>query len=286
MKIPLIAIALTLLCSCSSRKVQTDSSSTSTSQPAVAADWNIGLQLYTFRLFTFHDAIAKADSCGIKRVQAYSGQDLGGSWTGKFGPEMDAAQRQAVKDYVASKGITIDSYGVVGAEDLEGWINLFAFAKDMGIPLIVSEPKTEQWNFIDSLAGVNNMRVAIHDHPRPNRYWHPDSVVAAMQGRPNIGACADVGHWARSGLKPEDCLKILNGRIWNVHFKDVVTFDKTDARDTMPGQGVINFPAVFQELKRQNYKGTFSIEHESNWENNAGDVIEIVKFYHDQVKGL
>ena len=59
-----------------------------------------------------------------------------------------------------------------------------------------------------------------------------------------------------------------------------------NAADTIPGKGVIDFPAVLQELKHQNYKGTFSIEHESNWKNNAGDVIEIVKFYHQQVDAL
>lgn len=49
---------------------------------------------------------------------------------------------------------------------------------------------------------------------------------------------------------------------------------------------VINFPAVFRELKRQDYKGSFSIEHESNWEHNAGDVIQIVHFYYDNIKKL
>jgi sugar phosphate isomerase/epimerase len=40
----------------------------------------------------------------------------------------------------------------------------------------------------------------------------------------------------------------------------------------------VRFPAIFQELKNQGYKGNFSIEHEANWNNNAGDVVEIVKF--------
>ncbi len=249
-------------------------------------DWNIGLQLWTFRLFSFHDAIAKADSCGVKYIQAFPGQDLGGPWKGKFDPSMTTEQRQAVKDYVRSKGLIINAFGVTNADNEEGWRKLFDFAKDMGISLIVAEPKDDQWDYVDRLAGEYKIPVAIHDHPRPSHYWNPDSVLLAMKGHPNIGACADIGHWARSGLNPVDCMKKLSGHILNVHFKDITTFNKTDAADTIPGRGVIDFAAVLEELKHQNYKGTFSIEHESNWENNAGDVIEIIQFYHQQVEAL
>ena len=52
------------------------------------------------------------------------------------------------------------------------------------------------------------------------------------------------------------------------------------------GTGVIKWPGVFQELKRQNFSGMLSIEHESNWYNNVPDVIQTVKFYNDQVAQL
>src|SRR5256885_1480577 len=125
-KISFVAVAFFVL-SCSSTK-----KTTSSNLPSVQ-DWNIGLQLWTFRLFSFHDAIAKADSCGIKYVQAFPGQDLGGSWTGKFDPSMTAEQRSAVKDYVKSKGVIMNSYGVTGADNEAEWKKLFDFAKDMGI---------------------------------------------------------------------------------------------------------------------------------------------------------
>jgi hypothetical protein len=61
-----------------------------------AKDWSIGLQLWTFRVFTFHDAVSKADSCGIKVIQAFPGQALGGSWKGGFGPAMSEEDRKSV----------------------------------------------------------------------------------------------------------------------------------------------------------------------------------------------
>lgn len=294
MKIPFIALAITCcMVACNSAQQNaTSDDSTSTAQrdssagASVTNDWHIGLQLWTFRVFSFHDALKKADSIGIKYIQAFPDQDLGGPWKGKFGPSMTAEQKQAVKQYADSLGAIINSFGVTGAKDVAGWKQLFEFAKDMNIPLIVAEPGNDQWNYVDSLAGIYNIRVAIHDHPKPAHYWSPDTVLAAIQGHPNLGACADIGHWARNGIKPVDALKKLEGHVWNVHLKDIVTFDKTDAADTIPGKGVIDFPSVFQELKRQNYKGDFTIEHESNWYNNAGDVVEIMQFYQQQVNNL
>lgn len=249
-------------------------------------DWSVSLQLWTFRLFNFTDAIKKADSCGIKIIQAYPTQDLGGGMTGKFGPQMTSAEKSKVKQMLKSKGMTFNAFGVTGADTEAEWQKLFLFAKEMNIPIIVCEPKDEQWGYINKLAGIYKIKVAIHDHPKPNHYWTPDSVLAAIKNHPNLGACADVGHWARNGLNIVECLKKLQGHIYNVHLKDIVKFDDPKAADAIPGKGVIDFPAVFAELKRQGYKGSFAIEHESNWENNAGEVIEIVKFYHDQVNHL
>ena len=54
---------------------------------------------------------------------------------------------------------------------------------------------------IDKLANEYNINVAIHDHPKPSHYWNPEAVLKVCEGRSKrIGACADVGHWARSGL--------------------------------------------------------------------------------------
>ena len=139
---------------------------------------------------------------------------------------------------------------------------------------------------IDSLAGSYGIKVAIHDHPKPNPYWEPDSVLAAVSGHPNIGACADIGHWTRNGLNPVDCLKKLQGHIFGVHLKDVVKFNYTEAEDTVVGKGVIDFPAVFRELKGEGFSGMFSIEHESNWYHSLPDVIATVKYFNDEVAKL
>jgi sugar phosphate isomerase/epimerase len=294
----LASISLSALCmlavSCGSNQSAnntTDTTSKTASTDSVAssgstARFKIGIQMWTFRMFSFADALNKADSAGVKNIEAFFGQKLGGDMKGNFGTEMSADTRAKLKQLLQSKGLQIVAMGVISPKDSTEWRMAFDLAKEFGLSYITAEPNKKHWDMVDKMAGEYGIKIAIHDHPKPNPYSSPDSVLKAVQGHPNIGACADVGHWARNGLNPAECLKKLEGHVYGVHLKDVVKFDDTKAADTVVGKGVIDFPAVFAELKRQNFKGMISIEHESNWEHNLPDVIETVKYYNDQVAKL
>jgi sugar phosphate isomerase/epimerase len=263
-----------------------DSAAYMTNADSITKDWKIGVQLWTFHYVPFVQAISKADSAGIKYLEAYPGQTLGGDMKDSFGIRMSADSKTKVHQLLNSKGIQIVAMGVITPKTLNEWKSYFDLAKEFGLSYITAEPLKNQWDGIDSLAGAYGIKVAIHDHPRPNPYWHPDSVLAAINGHPNIGSCADVGHWARNGLDPVECLRRLQGHIFGVHLKDIDTVGNTKANDKVVGTGVIKFTPIFQELKRQGFKGMFSIEREDNWFNNVPDVIATVKFYNDQVSHL
>ena len=269
----------------------TDTDSTNTSMDTTASSgstdgFKLGVQMWTFRMFTFAEALDKVDSAGIKNIEAFWGQKLGDGMTGEFGAGMNTATRSKLKKLLQDKGISIVAMGVIVPKDKAEWIKAFDLAKDFGLSYITAEPIKTQWDMVDSLAGAYGIKVAIHDHPKPNVYWSPDSVLAATQGHPNIGSCADVGHWARNGVNPVDALKELQGHIIGVHLKDIVKFDDTEAADTVVSKGVIDFPAIFAELKRQNFNGMMSIEHESNWYHSLPDVIATKNYYDEQVAKL
>ena len=282
--------ALLIFISCNNTSTSTEGTAVTKDSATAAvnntADWKIGVQLWTFRLFTQSEAIAKADSAGVRYIEAFLGQPFDKTSKDTFGISMSAAGRQKLKDVLKQHNIQMVAMGVTTPNGKDEWIKTFELAKEFGLSYITSEPIKTQWDLADSLAGVYGIKIAIHDHPKPNEYWHPDSVLAAVKGHSNIGSCADLGHWARNGLNLVDCLKKLEGHIFGVHLKDIVKFDKTDAADTVVGKGVIDFAPAFAELNRQKFKGMFSIEHESNWENNVPDVIETVKFYNGQVAKL
>jgi sugar phosphate isomerase/epimerase len=246
------------------------------------AGFELGVQMWTFKQFTFTEALDKVDSSGIKNIEAFMKQKLGGDMEGVFGFDMTVETRNKLKALLRKKGIRIVAMGVIVPKTREEWIKTFVLAKDLGLKYITAEPIKSQWDVVDSLAGVYDIPVAIHDHPKPNIYWSPDSVLAAIQGHPHLGSCADVGHWARNGLDPVECLKKLQGHIIGVHLKDIVQFNNVKAADTVVSKGVVNFPAVLAELDRQNFRGMLSIEHESNWYHNLPDVI-VTKNYYDSI---
>lgn len=265
----------------------TDSTAVSTADTSnVTANWKLGVQMWTFRMFTFAQALDKVDSCGIKYIEAFWGQPLGAGLKDSFGIRMSDASKAKIKELMNQKGISMVAMGVIVPRTREEWKAAFDLAKEFGLSYITAEPLKNQWDMVDSMAGSYGIKVAIHDHPKPNMYWSPDSVLAAIQGHPNIGSCADVGHWARNGVNPVDALKELAGHVYGVHLKDIVKFGDTHAADTVVGKGVIDFTPIFQELKRQNFSGMLSIEHESNWYNSVPDVIETRKFYDAQVAKL
>ncbi|MEO6905402.1 MAG: sugar phosphate isomerase/epimerase [Ginsengibacter sp.] len=280
-------LALTKCNSSGSKTVSdTDSTSAKTDTTNITDNWKIGVQMWTFRMFTFAEALDKVDSAGVKDIEAFWGQPLGAGMKDSFGIRMSDESKTKVKQMLDSKGIHIVAMGVIVPQTREEWTKAFDLAKEFGLSYITAEPLKNQWDMVDSMAGSYGIKVAIHDHPKPNAYWSPDSVLAATVGHPNLGSCADLGHWARNGVNPVDALKKLEGHVFGVHLKDIVKFDDTHAADTIVGKGVIDFPPIFQELKRQHFSGMFSIEHESNWYHSLPDVIETVKFYHDQVAKL
>lgn len=286
----LAAVIIFAACNNSSEpkeEAKKDTAAAAPAKPDVTKDWKIGVQMWTFKEFPFVDALAKVDSAGVKFIEAFPGQKLGDGF-GKetFGIDLKPESRQKLKQLLQSKGITMVAFGVISPRTVAEWKKFFDLGKDMGVSYITAEPKKDQWNAVDSLAGAYGIKIAIHDHPKPNAYSAPDSVLAAVTGHPNIGSCADVGHWARNGLNPVDCLKKLSGHVYGVHLKDIKKFDDPKAEDTVVGKGVNNFPAIFQELKDQGFTGMLSIEQESNWYHNVPDVKNTVQYFHDEVGKL
>lgn len=247
------------------------------------SEWNIGVALYSFNRFSFADALNKADSAGVNYVEGFSFHKLGKEFNDKTMAEMNPEEISKMKEMLSTKNINMQSMYVAGAKNEAEWKYYFELAKELNMKHLVAEPEKESWDMLDSLAGIYQIKIAIHEHAKgKSLYWHPDSVIAAMKDHPNFGVCADLGHWARSGLKPAECLKMLSGHILGVHLKDIDESGNTEAADVIVGKGVIDFPAVVNELKSQQFKGVIHVECEHKMENNLAEVIEGINYF----KGL
>jgi L-ribulose-5-phosphate 3-epimerase len=283
MKRPLLILAqclliLGFLISCGEKKATEDTTTTTTSD--ITNDWKLGIAFWTFHTFSLPEALEKIDSSGVDIVEAptffKSGAALKDSLIGDLSPMLK------------KHNIVIESMYIGGDKTVESWKKQFDKAKELGAKFVTAEPPIVLWDEIDSLAGVYGMKVAIHEHWKGvSAYWHPDSVLAAIKDHPNFGACADLGHWPKSGVDPVEAVKKLEGHIIALHLKDIAEFNNPKIQDVPVGTGVVDFPAVFAELKRQNFKGPIYIERDAEDKpSNLPSVLQTVTYYNEQVSKL
>ncbi len=222
--------------------------------------WRLGVQAWTFRDRTAFEAIDTAAKLGLHYIELYPGQALSPEQKDvKVGTELTDEQRVALLRKLATARVKAVSFGVVefGKDEKEAR-KVFEFAKQMGLENISCEPAPEACELVDKLCNEFGINAAIHNHPKPSRYWDPDTVLEALKGRSKrMGSCSDTGHWPRSGLVPVECLKKLEGRIVELHFKDI-----EDGKDKPWGTGKGDARGMLAELKRQGFRGLVSLEYE------------------------
>jgi sugar phosphate isomerase/epimerase len=228
--------------------------------PEQRLGWQLACQAWTFRELTVFETLDTLQSLGMRYVEFFPGQrvkkDSPTGWDHNASPELIAE----VKAKMESVGVRAVAYGVVGlGSDEAGARKVFEFAKTMGMRCIATEPGEAEMPMLDKLAQEYKIGVAIHNHPKPSHYWSPETVLKVVDGKSTlVGACADTGHWYRSGLKPVDGLKQLKGRIVALHFKDL----DANKGDVPFGTGVGDAEGQLRELAAQGFRGPISIEYE------------------------
>ena len=232
--------------------------------------WELALQAWTNNQKTLFETLELTQRLGLHYLEAYPGQKLSKDFEGEMGPGMSEEQITKLLDKAKECEISIAAFGVTGVPgDEAGARAFFEWAKKIGIHTLTVEPGEDQVPLLDKMAQEFKMGIAIHNHPQPSHYWNPETVLAAVEGASKrVGACADTGHWVRSGLDPVDCLKQLDGRVVSLHFKDL-NARTGDVHDVPWGTGASDAAGQLAELKRQGFKGVFSIEYEYQWDEAA-----------------
>ena len=251
--------------------------------PADKLGWQLAIHSYTFQKFPIFDAIDMTKALGVKYMSISGSVILEG--TNKLTTaNLSDEQRAAIDRKLRADGFgNFVNCGVVQLPADEAKSRkVFEFAKKWHIPILVSEPASNALDTVEKLCKVYNIKVAIHDHPKGHSiYWNPEAVLAAIKGRtPLMGACADVGHWIRSGLDPLECVKKLDGHIICLHFKDLNEMGM-NAHDVPWGTGVGKSREIMAELKRQHFRGAFCVEYEYHWTNSSPEIAQCVKFWND-----
>ncbi len=275
-------------CNNGTQTVTSENTTVSSLTIDAAKDWKFGVALWTFHTFNFPQALDKVDSAGVAYIEPNTFHKAGPELNDTVVGQLSGYGIEKLKTLISKKGLKMESIYIAGDSTLLSWQKQFDIAKQFGVKYVTAEPPIKMWDSIDSLAGAYGIKVAIHEHWKGvSQYWNPDTVLQAIKGHPNFGACADLGHWPKSGIDPVEAVKKLAGHIMIVHLKDIAAFNDPTLKDVPVGTGVVNFPAVFAELKKQNFNGYIYIERDAEDQpSNLPSVIQTVKYYNEQVSKL
>ena len=259
--------------------------------PAQSTEENlrIGPTAWSFKEYTFFEAIEKTSTLGMRFIEAFQGQ--------KISPDSDQVMDYTLPDVVLDRIkqklnehklvlTSIYIHKIPGEEN--ACRKVFEFCKKLHLETIVSEPDPKDLDTIDKLCGEFDINVAIHNHAKGlSLYWHPNEILKVCQGRSQrIGACGDTGHWQRSGINPVDAVKTLKDRLLSLHLKDLNEMSM-EGHDVPWGTGKGDIANVLRELVEQKAHPTLiGIEYEYNWKNSMPEIAQCDKFYEQTLKAL
>ncbi len=233
---------------------------------ASKSDLQLGIQLYSLRGFDVDTALKHAAEIGFKQVEFYSGM---------LPIDSTPAQLKAIQKKVADLGMTISAHGVNGfGKDAQANRQVFEFAKALGIKNLSADPAPEAFEQLDELVDEFDIRIAIHNHGPRHRYNKVIDVLRAIENHDQrIGACADLGHYIRSGENATEVIRLLKGRLYGVHLKDFAEMqDKTEG--VLLGKGHLDVEGVIDALVAVQFPadGALSLEYEENPQDPIADI--------------
>jgi inosose dehydratase len=233
--------------------------------------FTLGLQLFSLRKFPVAEALVHAKELGFDAVEFYSGM-----LPVKATPEMIADVRRQVADL----GLKISAHGVNRfTGDAAANRRIFEFAKAAEIGILTADPDPDSFASLDELVREFDIRIAIHNHGPRHRYNKAADVLHAIEGHDErIGACADLGHYIRSGERPVDVIRLLAGRLYGIHLKDFAEM-QDKSHGVILGRGHVDVPAVFAALEQAGFPadGALSLEYEENPEDPFDDIRQCVE---------
>ncbi|MDR1939107.1 MAG: sugar phosphate isomerase/epimerase [Tannerellaceae bacterium] len=187
---------------------------------------------------------------------------------------------KAFHEKCASYGVTGYAVGPIYMKSEAEVDNGFAYAKKVGVKLIVGVPNYELLPYVDKKVKEYGFHYAIHLHG-PDIKTYPDATDVWEHTKdldPRIGMCLDIGHDLRNGCDPVADLKKYHTRVFDIHIKDVTDSTKAGVGIEL-GRGKIDFPAFVKALREVNYTGSCSLEYEKDMKDPFLGIAESIGYF-------
>lgn len=231
----------------------------------------MGIQSYSLREFPVDKAIKTAGELGVAHLEFFSGH---------FPLTSTEEEIAGLNQRMLDEGMVTLGHGVNRFDkDHEKNEKIFQFAKAAGIKNISADPSPDSFESLDKLVAKYDIRVAIHNHGPSHRYNTALDVLNAVKDHdPRIGACADLGHFIRSGEDPVEVIRLLKGRLYGIHLKDFAE-QKDKTKGVILGKGHLDVVNVFRALLQVEFPtdGCLSLEYEENPKDPVADIRECLE---------
>jgi sugar phosphate isomerase/epimerase len=216
----------------------------------------IGLETYCFHDVDLDTTLAHVRSLGLRDVELHDGH-----LPRDASPDRISRARKAL----TSAGITAAGVYIHDAFTGEEAVArpIFEFAKTMGFRYINGGPKRESLPLLNRLVSEYGVHIAIHNHGPGARYETIEDVTSALDAHPNLRACIDIGHFARSRVDPVRAVRVLGARADAIHVKDV----DSKGQNVVVGEGTIDMPGVIGALRDSGFGGLVALEYEGDFDN-------------------
>ncbi|HUT37206.1 MAG TPA: sugar phosphate isomerase/epimerase [Planctomycetota bacterium] len=248
--------------------------------------WRFGITAYTFRHLALCETAEQVAALGLRYIEGFTWQKLSAKKPNVVTNEtMSADDRKETKARLADIGVQLVSCYCQAMAKEDACRRLFDWAKEMGMEILVAEPPLNAYDMLAKLCDEFQLTLGVHNHPKPSFYANPDTFLRAAEGRTKrIGACCDTGHWARTGIQPVEALKKVEGRIAELHLKDIAKFGDAKSPCVVFGAGEGDIAGIVKEIRRQGIKPLLTIEHEVTAPDLAEQVAACIAYF-DKVAG-
>jgi len=232
--------------------------------------FRLGVASYTFRNFDLDQTLSMVQRLGIDQLCLKS-MHLPLEFTGE--------QIRASIDKIRSAGIRPYGAGVIYMKNESEVLQAFSYAKSAGLEIIIGVPDPPLLKLVDEQVRKLRIRLAIHNHgPDNDLFPTPESVYRSVRDLdPGIGLCVDIGHTVRAGVDPCRALRECQGRVLDVHIKDV-SAPSREGNTVEIGRGIVDTTGVLKTLVKTGFSGVAAFEFEKDGENPLPGLAESVGF--------
>ena len=231
----------------------------------------VGIAGYTFAKFDLEKSIAMMKRIGVQNLSLK-----------EFHLPINSNDEKikSVMKQFADANIKVYAVGVIYMKTKQAVDDAFAYAKKVGVNLIVGVPNYDLLDYTEQKVKDTDIRIAIHNHgPEDALYPGPQQVYERIKNRDErMGLCLDIGHAARAGANLEKAIKEYKSRLYDLHIKDVTLAEK-DGKAVEIGRGAIDFNALVKALKKNNYSGVCSIEFEKDMTDPLPGMAESIGYF-------